>query len=97
MAALLSGAEIQGHLQSLPAWKLQGQAIVRTVALPSFPDAMSFVQAVGELAEDHGHHPDIDIRYTRITLTLSTHDAGGLTEKDMKLAAAIDALGPKSR
>lgn len=95
MAALLSEPELSRHLQALPAWSLQGRSIVRKVTLASFTDALSFVGAVGALAEQQGHHPDIDIRYKSVTLTLSTHDAGGLTEKDMKLAAAIDGLGPR--
>ncbi len=88
----LSDAEITRGLSALADWSRTGDAIRRTCTWPSFPDAIRFVQRVAELAEAADHHPDIDIRYNRVILTLSTHSAGGITRKDLDLAAAIDAL-----
>jgi 4a-hydroxytetrahydrobiopterin dehydratase len=71
-------------------WSQAGEAIQKTYKLPTFPAAIAFVTQVGFLAEAANHHPDIDIRYNAITITLSTHDVGGISEKDFDLAAAID-------
>ena len=75
-----------------PGWLCSGDAITRTFSLPSFPAALLFVGAVGHLAERAEHHPDILIQYRSVTLTLSTHSAGGLTDKDFALAAEANAL-----
>lgn len=92
--ARLSDAEIAARLEALSGWSRQGDAIVKTYKLSTFPAAIAFVVQVGFLAEAAGHHPDIDIRYNKVTLVLTTHDAGGLTEKDFDLAAAADeAMG----
>ena len=77
---------------TVPAWRRQGDAIVRTFQFPDFLVAMAFVNQVASLAEAAAHHPDIDIRWNRVTLLLTTHDASGLTEKDFSLARHIDAL-----
>ena len=77
---------------SVPAWRRQGDAIVRNFQFPDFPAAMAFVNQVAALAEAAAHHPDIDIRWNRVTLLLTTHDAGGLTEKDFSLARQIDLV-----
>jgi 4a-hydroxytetrahydrobiopterin dehydratase len=79
-------------LQSMPQWTLEGGAIVRDCVFDNFVEAMQFVNGVAELAEGAGHHPDIDIRYNKVRLALISHDAGGLTERDFDLAAAIDSL-----
>ena len=92
MAAKLSADQIQQQLITLPQWKHMGDSIVRTYELPSFPAALAFTSTVGHLAEAADHHPDILIQYKKVTLTLSTHSAGGLTEKDFSLAAQVDAL-----
>ena len=77
----------------LPADWIDSQgALERTFELPSFPEAIAFVNRVAEVAEEANHHPDIDIRYNKVTLTLSTHDQGGLTSKDFDLAKKIDQL-----
>ncbi|HEY8393489.1 MAG TPA: 4a-hydroxytetrahydrobiopterin dehydratase [Thermaerobacter sp.] len=89
--ARLSEAEIAARLERLPGWRRDGEAITRTYELASFRDALFFVNAVAGLAEAANHHPDIDIRWRRVTLTLSTHSEGGLTQKDFDLAEAIDA------
>ena len=87
----LTAAETRTALAAVPAWSLSDQAIVRTYAFKDFLAAMKFVNAVAGLAEQAGHHPDIDIRWNRVTLVLTTHDAGGLTEKDFDLARKCDA------
>jgi 4a-hydroxytetrahydrobiopterin dehydratase len=91
MAERLSDAEIAAQLARLPGWSRQGDAIARQYTFKDFVEAMQFVHRVADLAEAADHHPDILIRYRRVTLTLSTHSAGGLTEKDFRLAGQIDA------
>lgn len=86
----LKSERIQKGILKVPAWELAGDTIKRTFSFPSFRAALAFVQLVGELAEARDHHPDIDIRYSTVTLTLTTHSAGGLTEKDFDLAGLID-------
>lgn len=88
----LSEDEIAEQLDALGGWARRGDEIVKTYKLPSFPAAIAFVTHVGFLAEAASHHPNIDIRWNRVTLTLSTHDAGGLTAKDFALAAAADEV-----
>jgi 4a-hydroxytetrahydrobiopterin dehydratase len=88
----LSEAEIATRLEKLPDWSPINGEIRKTFQLPSFPAALMFVTAVGQLAETADHHPDIDVRYRKVTLTLSTHSAGGLTDKDFALATKIEAL-----
>jgi 4a-hydroxytetrahydrobiopterin dehydratase len=78
-------------LASLPGWKRDGQIISRAYEFKDFPAAMKFVNAVAAMAEQVQHHPDIDVRWNTVTLALSTHDAGGLTEKDFALARECDA------
>ncbi|MGA8111701.1 MAG: 4a-hydroxytetrahydrobiopterin dehydratase [Acidobacteriaceae bacterium] len=84
---------VLSKLQSMPLWKLEGGELVRNCVFGNFVEAMQFVNGVAELAEGAGHHPDIDIRYNKVRLALISHDAGGLTERDFDLAAAIDSLG----
>jgi 4a-hydroxytetrahydrobiopterin dehydratase len=76
----------------LSAWSRSGDAITRTVKAPSFMDGITLVRRVAEVAESMDHHPDIDIRYTSLTFTLSTHSEGGVTTKDLDLAGRIDDL-----
>lgn len=90
--SLLSPELVQEKLRSLPHWKLEGKEIVRRLEFPDFVQAMAFVNQVAEKAEKAGHHPDIDIRYNKVRLALISHDKGGLTERDMKMAQAIDSL-----
>ena len=87
-----TAAQIKTARAKVPDWKLQGAAIVRTFQFKDFPAAIRFVDAAAELAEQAWHHPDIDIRWNKVTLTLSTHDAGGLTKKDFVLARKFDEL-----
>jgi 4a-hydroxytetrahydrobiopterin dehydratase len=88
---LLKETEIQSLLPRVPGWERRGAALRRTFAFPDFRAAMTFVNRVAELAEGANHHPDIDIRYSKVTLVLSTHDAGGLTARDFALAESIGA------
>lgn len=91
---LLSPEAISEHLKTLPDWELEegSNEIIRTFTFANFKEAMSFAQKVGELAESHDHHPDILIEYKNVTLALTTHCSGGLTERDFKLAGEIEGL-----
>ena len=91
--SLLDDATIDSALPTLN-WEREGDEIVRKFDCGTFPKALEFVNAVGERAEAANHHPDIDIRWKDVTLRLSTHDAGGLTQKDLDLAGEINALAP---
>ena len=88
----LSIKEIHDRLQELNSWELIGNEISKEFSFHDFKEAMEFVQKVGEESERWHHHPDIFIRYNRVTLTLTTHDEGGLTYKDFKLAKIIEQL-----
>lgn len=74
-------------------WQREGDELVKTWSGPDFAAALAYVNAVGELAEHANHHPDIDIRWNKVTLRLSTHSAGAITQADLDLAAQIDGLG----
>jgi 4a-hydroxytetrahydrobiopterin dehydratase len=89
--AKLNETEIAQRLKALPQWAREGDAIRKTFTFGKFADGIRFVDRVAVAADAMDHHPDIDIRYTKITTTLSTHSAGGLTAKDFDLAAKIDA------
>jgi 4a-hydroxytetrahydrobiopterin dehydratase len=90
MATKLSDIEIQRALSARPGWTRRGNALTRTFEFAGFPAAIAFVDRIADAAESMDHHPDIDIRYTKVTCTLSTHSAGGITQRDFKLAEAID-------
>jgi len=90
MAALLDDAAITAALAALPEWERDGDSLVRTATLPSFTAAIAIVDRVAEIAEAHDHHPDIDIRWCTLVFRCSTHSEGGITERDLALAAAID-------
>ncbi len=87
----LDDQQIAQRLQALPGWERRGDEIRRTFSFPDFRAALAFVNRVGELAEAMNHHPDIDIRYSKVTLALTTHDAGGLSARDFELAGRIGA------
>jgi 4a-hydroxytetrahydrobiopterin dehydratase len=90
--SLLSPEKVQEKLQALPGWKHEGKEIVHHSEFPDFLAAMAFVNQVAAKAEKANHHPDIDIRYNKVKLALVSHDAGGLTERDMRLAGEINAI-----
>lgn len=89
---LLAPDALQTFLAQHPEWKLDGGMIRRTYEAPTFLQGIDFVQRVAQAAEAADHHPDIDIRWRKVTLALVTHDAGGLTSRDTKLAAEADRL-----
>jgi 4a-hydroxytetrahydrobiopterin dehydratase len=90
----LSEDQVSTALRQLSGWERSGDEIVRTIRFPEFMDGIRFIGRVADLAEAADHHPDIDIRYRNVRVALSTHDEGGLTEKDLQLAKQInDALG----
>ncbi|HXV04968.1 MAG TPA: 4a-hydroxytetrahydrobiopterin dehydratase [Solirubrobacterales bacterium] len=90
--ALLSDAEIEARLGDLPGWRRDGDAIVKTFERGDFVGSVRFLDSVVEPAEEMGHHPDVEISWDKVTLRLSTHSEGGLTEADFELAARVDAL-----
>ena len=92
MADLMKADELKARLKKIPEWELEKKHIERTFEFDDFADAIDFVNAVAEVAEDEEHHPDIDIRYNKVRLVLSTHSKGGLTELDFGLAERIDTL-----
>jgi 4a-hydroxytetrahydrobiopterin dehydratase len=94
-APLLSDEEVASGLPRVPEWTRQGDAILRTIRCPSFREAISLVVSVADAAEAADHHPDMLIRWRRVTFTLSTHASGGLTAKDFALAAEIDRLATR--
>ena len=89
---VLTDAEIQQALGSLQGWQRNGTAIQRVFRFPDFKAAMRFVNKVADAAEQANHHPDIDIRYNTVTMALVSHDSGGITERDVRMAAVIDKV-----
>lgn len=85
---------IRQRLEALPGWSREGDEIVKTYEAPSFPDAIAFVTRVADRAEKADHHPDLDIRYRKVRVALSTHSEGGITDKDFALAAEIETTAP---
>ncbi len=90
MTDKLNNESIEGWLKGRKGWKRSENALTKTFAFESFRNAIVFVNRVASLADDMDHHPDIDIRYCTVNLLLTTHSAGGLTEKDLKLAERVD-------
>lgn len=88
----LSSAELDALLPSLPDWKLEDGQLVRNLTFKDFVAAMAFVNRIAELAEQAGHHPDIDIRYNKVKLALVSHDAGGITARDADMARRIGGI-----
>lgn len=96
MIETLNESQVKQALLNLPDWRLERGELVYAATLPDFKAAMEFVNHVAGLAEGANHHPNIDIRYNRVRLALTTHDAGGITRKDFELAAAIDGIERRS-
>jgi 4a-hydroxytetrahydrobiopterin dehydratase len=90
--AALSPDEITSRLAALPGWKVEHGELIRQFQFPDFLASIAFVNSVAPLAEAAGHHPDIDIRYNKVRLALTTHDEGGITTKDFELASKVDSL-----
>jgi 4a-hydroxytetrahydrobiopterin dehydratase len=91
-ATKLSDIEIQRELGTLTGWTRKGESLIKTFTFPTFMAGISFVDRVAVAAEKMDHHPDLDIRYTKISVTLSTHSAGGITIHDVNLAREMDTL-----
>ena len=89
---LLSDSEIESRLADLEGWERSGDAIVKTFELADFVGSVEFVRRLVEPAEDLGHHPDLSISWNKVTVSITTHAAGGLTENDFQLAQRIDAV-----
>ena len=95
MAERLSDIAIQRELGSLPGWSRRADVITKTFQFRNFLTGIDFVVAIAKIAEAADHHPDIDIRYTKVVCTLSTHSAGGMTQKDLDMARQIDGVQEK--
>lgn len=93
--AKLTDSEVKQALQEIPGWVNQDGKLTKTFSHASFPEAIVFVNAVAHLAELANHHPDVDIRYSNITLALVTHDQKGITHKDVALAKQVEAIRKK--
>lgn len=94
MPGLLDSDDVARQLEWLPEWSSDGRALHRSMTFPSFPEAVAAVAALAIDAEEMNHHPDIDIRWRTVELTLSTHSAGGITQHDIDLAHRIEAHAP---
>lgn len=92
MAELLNNQDIKDWLKKLPEWDLDKKHIDRVYEFDDFTQAIDFVNSVAEIAEEDDHHPEIDIRYNKVRVALSTHSEGGLTELDFETAEKIDTL-----
>ncbi len=93
--ARLADEDIRQALTHLKGWEQRDNALTRAFQFPSFADAMTFVNRIAQVAEQANHHPDITINYNRVTLALTSHDSGGVTERDIKLAARICDLSDR--
>ena len=91
-AEKLDESQIREALAAVPEWSLAGEAIQRTYGFKNFVESVAFVNRAAAAAEAANHHPDILIRYNKVTMTLSTHDSGGITKRDFDLAAKMDAM-----
>ena len=92
MAELIKADQLKNRLKKIPEWELEKKHIERTFEFDDFAESVDFVNSVAEVSEDEEHHPDIDIRYNKVRLILSTHSKGGLTDLDFSLAERIDTL-----
>jgi len=95
MPRLLEPDDLDRQLESLPGWTSDGTSLHRSLTYPSFPEAIEAVATMAIDAEEMVNHTDIDIRWTTVNLTLSTHSAGGVTQFDIELAHKIEAYAPK--
>ncbi len=92
MSDLIDKNELEGLLKKLPEWDFENDTIVRIFEFDDFAAGIDFVNGVAEIAEEIGHHPDIDIRWAAITIYLTSHDVGGLTTTDLEMAKKIETL-----
>lgn len=89
---LLDDSQIRSRLDAVQGWTRDGDTIRKTYTLDSFPAAIAFVNLIADVAQRADHHPDIDIRFDRVSCSLSTHSEGGLTGRDFDMAQQIDAV-----
>ncbi|MEO8106179.1 MAG: 4a-hydroxytetrahydrobiopterin dehydratase [Actinomycetes bacterium] len=94
MSRVLTTSEVDAQLLDLPGWTHDGSSLYRSIEFPSFPEAIAAVATLAIDAEEMNHHPDIDIRWRTVNLTLSTHSAGGITQLDIELAHRIERHTP---
>ena len=92
MSTPLTDSEVRAALEKLPGWKVNGKAIERKFEFPDFKQAMLFVNRIADAAEEANHHPDISISYNKVTLGLISHDSGGVTNRDVKMAGRINEI-----
>lgn len=92
MSDLIEKSELKEYLKRIPEWELEGKKIERVFEFDDFNESIDFVNGIAEIAEETEHHPDIDIRWNKVKLILSTHNKGGLTDLDFELAEKIDTL-----
>lgn len=92
MSDLLEDDDLNAALKKCPEWEIEKKAILRVIEFEEFMDGIDFVNSVADIADEAQHHPDIRINYTKVTLKLTTHDAGGVTDADIELAQRIDNL-----
>jgi 4a-hydroxytetrahydrobiopterin dehydratase len=92
----LSGESIKGWLATHKAWKRHANKLTKDFVFSSFRDSIVFVNRVASVADHFNHHPDIDVRYAKVTISLTTHDAGGITAKDLDVAEQIDFATSKA-
>ena len=92
----LTTKQISVHLKDVPVWSIHAKTLLRTFKFEGFLDSIGFVKRIAAKAQKLNHHPDIDIRFNKVTLTLTTHDEGGITEKDFSLAKQCDEVFAKS-
>ena len=90
--AVLTDSEVQNALNSLPGWQRNGIAIQRSFEFADFKAAMQFVNKIADAAEQANHHPDIDIRYNKVIMALVSHDSGGVTQRDVRMANKINEI-----
>ena len=91
----LTTKQIKFHLEAVPNWSKRGQTILRTFKFDGFLESIAFVNRIAKKAQKMNHHPDIEIQFNKVTLKLTTHDDGGVTEKDFALARQCDNEGDK--
>lgn len=89
---IITKEDLKDELRKCPEWEIKGSKIVRELEFEEFMDAIDFVNLLAEAAEDASHHPDIDIRYNKVKLALTTHEIGGVTEADLEMAVRIDNI-----
>ena len=91
----MTAIQVSRHLKTVPNWSKRAQRILRTFKFEGFSESIDFVNRISRKAQKSNHHPDIDIRFNKVTLKLTTHDVGGITEKDFSLAQQCDEVFSK--